>query len=292
MYHGVVPEPLSVFNWCQLDLSRFQEQIKFLISEYRVLPLREAIDRLRQGGPLPNRAAVVTFDDGYRSVYTTAFPILSHYQVPFTTFLITGLVGSHEPAWPEQLFGALVASKAQSIRFAEATWPLATAEQRALAYRKICSRLKRMDVGQKDKALTKLSEILGVLTTTDPVFHLLNWEEVNQLHRTGLADFGSHTHTHEILSRCDPERQRTELRKSRDILQQKLGNADLFAYPNGGEGDFTKLTPTILKELNYRCGLTTIRGLNHPGSDLFELRRVGVGANDSLADYEVQLLGF
>lgn len=292
MYHGVVREPLPVFNWCQLDLSRFEEQIKFLISEYRVIPLRELVDRLRQERPLPERAAVITFDDGYRSVYTTAFPVLNHYQVPFTMFLITGLVGGREPAWPERLFNALAASNEQSIRFAQANWPLITAEQRAVAYRTICCRLKRMDVSQKDETLGQLLDTLGVIEATDPTFHLVNWEEVEWLHRTGLADFGSHTHTHQILSRCDPERQRSELRKSRDLLQQNLGNADLFAYPNGGQDDFTKLTSTTLKELNYRCALTTIPGLNRPGSDLYELRRVGVGANDSLADYEMLLLGF
>jgi peptidoglycan/xylan/chitin deacetylase (PgdA/CDA1 family) len=148
-----------------------------------------------------------------------------------------------------------------------------------------------MDVSKKDEALGKLQETLGGVTTVDSAFDLLSWDEIYCLHRTGLADFGSHTHTHQILSRCDLERQRSELCISRDILQQKLGKADLFAYPNGGEEDFTELTTLLVKELGYRCGLTTIQGLNSPSSNLYELRRVGVGANHSLADFEMRLLG-
>ncbi len=87
-------------------------------------------------------------------------------------------------------------------------------------------------------------------------------------------------------------RQRRELQKSQDTLLQQIGIADLFAYPNGTENDFTQSTKALLKELNYSCGLTTIRGLNPPGSDLYELRRVGVATGTSLADYELLMLGY
>ena len=43
MYHGVVEQPLEVFNWCQLHLHEFEKQIEFLSNEYQVLPLREIV---------------------------------------------------------------------------------------------------------------------------------------------------------------------------------------------------------------------------------------------------------
>ena len=291
MYHGVVQEPLPVFNWCQLELSHFEEQIKFLALEYQVLSLREVVNRLRRRLPLPERAAVITFDDGFRSVCTTAFPVLKRLQVPFTVFLITSLVGSDQPAWPERLFSSIMGTKAESVAFAEQDWPMMTAPQRAAAYRGISSRLKRMEQGQKEETLKRLLESLGPTGTTSAVFTLMSWEEVHSLAESGLADFGSHTHTHPILARCDSEQQKSELQRSRDIIQQHLGKADLFAYPNGTRDDFTDVTKELVRAQDYSCAASTISGLNGADADVYELRRVNVGADADLKEFELLMLG-
>jgi peptidoglycan/xylan/chitin deacetylase (PgdA/CDA1 family) len=291
MYHGVVAEPLPVFNWCQLELSRFEEQIKFLALEYQVLPLREVVNRLRRRLPLPERAAVITFDDGFRSVYTTAFPVLKRLQIPFTVFLITSLVGSDQPAWPERLFSSILGTRAESVTFAEQDWPIITAPQRAAAYSGISSRLKRMEERHKEEALERLLESLGPTGTTSSVFTLMSWDEVHSLSESGLADFGSHTHTHPILARCDAARQRSELFRSRDMIQQHLGKADLFAYPNGTRDDFTSVTKALVKAQDYSCAATTISGLNGADADVYELRRVNVGADADLTEFELLMLG-
>lgn len=57
---------------------------------YRALSLLEAADGLRHGEPFPDRAFVLTFDDGYQSVYTEAFPVLQHYGWSATVFLTVG----------------------------------------------------------------------------------------------------------------------------------------------------------------------------------------------------------
>src|SRR5437016_1514259 len=82
MYHGVTAEPLPVFNWCQLHAAEFEKQVGLLSCEYQVLPLTEVVDRLGRRAPLPDRTACLTFDDGFRNVFTTAYPILKRYQVP------------------------------------------------------------------------------------------------------------------------------------------------------------------------------------------------------------------
>ena len=68
----------------QRGLARLQE------SGYRALRLLEAADGLRHGEPFPDRAFVLTFDDGYQSVYTEVFPVLQHYGWSATVFLTVG----------------------------------------------------------------------------------------------------------------------------------------------------------------------------------------------------------
>src|SRR5262249_8041934 len=59
-------------------------------SGYRTLSLGEAANCLRQNKPFPARSIVITFDDGYSSVYEEAFPILERYGMSATVFLAVG----------------------------------------------------------------------------------------------------------------------------------------------------------------------------------------------------------
>jgi peptidoglycan/xylan/chitin deacetylase (PgdA/CDA1 family) len=44
---------------------------------------------------LPERSALLTFDDGYRSVLTVALPSLRRFQYPAVLFVPTDFIGSH-----------------------------------------------------------------------------------------------------------------------------------------------------------------------------------------------------
>jgi peptidoglycan/xylan/chitin deacetylase (PgdA/CDA1 family) len=57
---------------------------------YRTLSLLELVDYLRRGVAFPERSIALTFDDGYRSVYKEAFPVLRRYQMTASVFLTVG----------------------------------------------------------------------------------------------------------------------------------------------------------------------------------------------------------
>jgi peptidoglycan/xylan/chitin deacetylase (PgdA/CDA1 family) len=57
---------------------------------YRTLSLLEAVDHLGRGESFPDRSLVITFDDGYRTVYDEAFPVLQRYGMSATVFLTVG----------------------------------------------------------------------------------------------------------------------------------------------------------------------------------------------------------
>lgn len=54
---------------------------------YTVRGLEDVAQALKTGADLPDRTVVFTFDDGYRSVYETAFPLLQARGWPFTVFV-------------------------------------------------------------------------------------------------------------------------------------------------------------------------------------------------------------
>jgi peptidoglycan/xylan/chitin deacetylase (PgdA/CDA1 family) len=57
---------------------------------------------LRQGEPLPQRCAVISIDDGYRTFLTDGWPLLRQYGYPATLFVSTDTVGGGDYlSWQE-----------------------------------------------------------------------------------------------------------------------------------------------------------------------------------------------
>jgi len=65
-----------------------------------VLSLRDGAERLRRGD-LPDRALVITFDDGFRTVLEHGLPLLSRHGFTATVFVVSGYVGQTN-SWPSQ----------------------------------------------------------------------------------------------------------------------------------------------------------------------------------------------
>jgi peptidoglycan/xylan/chitin deacetylase (PgdA/CDA1 family) len=70
---------------------------------YQSLSLLDAVDIIRCGQSFPERSIVITFDDGYQSVYENAFPFLQRYGMVATVFLTVGIkkdtkLGDHLPS--------------------------------------------------------------------------------------------------------------------------------------------------------------------------------------------------
>jgi peptidoglycan/xylan/chitin deacetylase (PgdA/CDA1 family) len=81
-----------------VTLAVFRAQMRFLAEHREVVTLQEGV--LRASSPLrPLRRDLVaiTFDDGYREVYTRAWPVVREFGLPATLFLATGFVEGTEP---------------------------------------------------------------------------------------------------------------------------------------------------------------------------------------------------
>jgi peptidoglycan/xylan/chitin deacetylase (PgdA/CDA1 family) len=66
---------------------------------YRTVSLLEAANFLGRGKPFPDRSFVITFDDGYESIYKEAFPVLQYYGLSATVFLTVGEKEVTNPAY-------------------------------------------------------------------------------------------------------------------------------------------------------------------------------------------------
>ena len=98
-YHGI--SMYDEHEWAGLYISRetFCRRMKFVArARCNVLPLSEALHRL-QNGSLPDRAVVITFDDGWHDFFSLAFPILESFGYPVTLYLTTYYVEFNRPVF-------------------------------------------------------------------------------------------------------------------------------------------------------------------------------------------------
>jgi peptidoglycan/xylan/chitin deacetylase (PgdA/CDA1 family) len=69
---------------------------------YTVIPLKRLARFLQGKEPLPAKTVAITIDDGYRSTYEIAYPILRKFGFPATVFLYTDFVGASDAmTWPQ-----------------------------------------------------------------------------------------------------------------------------------------------------------------------------------------------
>jgi peptidoglycan/xylan/chitin deacetylase (PgdA/CDA1 family) len=78
-----------------VTLAVFRAQMRFLAGHREVVTLEEGVRRA--ASPLRRDLVAVTFDDGYREVYSHAWPVLRELGLPATLFLATGFVEGTEP---------------------------------------------------------------------------------------------------------------------------------------------------------------------------------------------------
>ncbi|ADY01293.1 polysaccharide deacetylase family protein [Vulcanisaeta moutnovskia 768-28] len=97
MYHEI---DRNIYYDIGVSKQYFEQQIKYLLRmKFRIMPLCEALELIKEGKGLSNRIAVLSFDDGYRGVYEVALPIMKKYDVKGTVYISFGLVENKIPNW-------------------------------------------------------------------------------------------------------------------------------------------------------------------------------------------------
>ena len=75
-------------NW--MSISKFEKQLNYLKENNYYYPTwQEVADFVDGKIDLPENSIVITMDDGHKSVYNLAIPLLDEYNIPATAFIIT-----------------------------------------------------------------------------------------------------------------------------------------------------------------------------------------------------------
>jgi biofilm PGA synthesis lipoprotein PgaB len=90
-YHEIADKSETLDSTYAVSAVNFEVQMKWLIDTgYQFIRIDDIVNFRKHNKPLPRKAVLITFDDGYQSIYSNAFPIIKKYQIP----IVISLVGS------------------------------------------------------------------------------------------------------------------------------------------------------------------------------------------------------
>ncbi len=240
-YHNVVDKIVDT-KIMSITTDQLIEQFKWLKANgYNIINIDDILKAKNGEKDLPQKAVLLTFDDGYKSFYTRIYPLLKLFDFP----AVYALVGR----WMQ----------------------------------------------------TPLGEDILYGNTLRPRELLLDWDEVNEMIRSGLVEIASHSYDshHGIIAnpqgnlqpalttlKFDPKTRRYErvdeyikrvdfdIKKSSDVIYKYTGyRARAIAWPYGA---YNAIVQKIARKYGMNLTLTLDDGVNTP-KDIAALKRILIG---------------
>lgn len=273
--------------------SGFRRQMDIVADKFNPISLADLHSWLDGKSQLPPRAALITFDDGYRDNLEFALPILQERGLPAVVFLATDYIDRDRP-----FFWDAAAFCFRNTDLSHADLPImgirSWTSSSSMSMEWI-EAVKRVPAGQKEEAVEQLGEALGVRMPHDAYAgELLTWDEVRAMTDRGVS-FGSHTLTHPILTQLPPDQALRELTESRRRIQDELEvPVRSLAYPNGTPADFSSAIEALAQEAGYAAAFTLVPGParnREVTANPLAIRRIALYLDDGDRRFRAKLAG-
>lgn len=100
--YKINPDPIKdfipVFISHMVEREEFEEKLAFLKNNnYRTITVNEFYSFIKGEASISQPTVCLTFDDGHKSLYKTAFPLLQKYNLKATAFIVPVFIGN--PGW-------------------------------------------------------------------------------------------------------------------------------------------------------------------------------------------------
>lgn len=291
MYHRILPDKKSkpsVQPGMYVTTGTFERQIQYLVSNFNVVRLSEIFSddkfNIKKSLNFKPRLAV-TFDDGWLDNYEQAYPLLKKYDVPATIFLPTSFIGTGKWFWTDLISNLIHYCYTNGTdlipvnSIPDAVVWRSTLEEVKNEYDKQLETIIDKLKSHSTDSIGKLIQDLSNFHQYDPTPNyraFINWDEVGEMAESGLIEFGSHSHSHEILTNISIDKIKVELNRSKlEINSHKIPNNKTlaFCYPNGNSNQSIR---KAVQKAGYSMAVTTKLGWNFSDGDAFALKRIGI----------------
>jgi len=309
-YHGLLREgsvkAKSPTADTLLSAAQFRRQLRFLKSRYQLITPEAFHSWLKEHASLPQRAVLLTCDDGLLNVLTDMVPILLEERARCLFFVTAAsLEDPPQYLWYEELYRMLDAAPGDALVIVDEKAVRKNSLQTKSLIRywwKLVQELSALSCNDRKEGLLSLRTewqlpVDGRMYDPGNLEgcrnRLLNRNELRHLVSQGMT-VGAHTVSHPLLARMSAELAAQEIRECKlrleSYLQQEVW---ALAYPFGDEGSAGAREMRIAEDAGYACAfLNHGGGVMRPTSPRYALPRAHVTAEMNLPELEANLTGF
>lgn len=308
-YHGVLsPDYQSQDRFLDsalVSVENFRAQLRLLKTEYDVISCQEFRAWLSGRLDLPERAVLLTCDDGLVNNLSDMAPALREEGLD-CLFFVTGASACNERAmlWHMELYLLLALSNREVVAFrcddSELRASLRTFESRRRVWLELIKRLSAVNADRRRVFLEEYATQCGLApdwnaryfeTPLRKRFTVLTKAELHQLSSAGMT-IGAHSLTHPILKGQDLKSAECEIADCRAALADVAGGIWAFAYPFGDEASVGAREFEIARRAGFECAFINTGGTLSRNSHRYALPRFHVSGDMGLGEFEAHISGF
>jgi peptidoglycan/xylan/chitin deacetylase (PgdA/CDA1 family) len=301
-YHGVIMPDASgddaFLDGNLVSLGSLRRQLQFLKTNFNVVRPEELRAWIERGERLPERAILVTCDDGLLNSLVDMVPVLQSEDIS-CLFFVTGASCSDVPGmlWYEELYHLLRVASERGIDVqvpAGRDKPSLSAEGLRKRWWNAVVEASRLEREARADWMACLREQCGTEKMLHPErrWRLLNRRELRSLADLGMT-VGAHTLTHPVLSQCSDEEAYREIGECKREIEREVGQSVwAFAYPFGTSSAVGDREMRLAREAGFSCAFLNVDNRNSQPADYYALSRTHVSAEMSTAEFAAHLTGF
>lgn len=278
-FHRIGDWRQTDFDPCVFSCSRdsLELYLRYFKQEFSLIDLEQLIELADSCQSVDKPLAFISFDDGYVDNYELAYPLLRELNIPATFFIATGLVGSNELAWWDEI--AWMVRRYDKHRLMLPGWsgPVTLKGDCRQDIRAVLARIKSSPLAVSEQ-LQQLRDATGLnIDAGSYPSQFMNWSQLQAMVDGGMT-VGAHSHTHRIFTELDEQQLSFELQHSKKLLQQHLGiKVEALSYPVGGGSSFNQTMFSVIQNYGYRVAFSFNAGINTQlDSQRFQLCRIPV----------------
>lgn len=236
----------------------FANFLEFLLKHYNLISLSDLNHAEGNVKMLPPRAALITFDDGWRDNHLYALPHLMRLRIPAHVFIATDWINSKKAFWQEQLYTALANDVEKLTAFvSETDYPGNVASFDALVEW----------LNDREPVESSYSHSFSCLQENLPKDRqMISDDEIVELVRAGIS-VGSHGASHQRLTNFSVDDLQYEIESSIKRLSDLTGESvESLSFPHGA---FNDSTMSYCKQAGIRFIFNSVDGIIRSNTHLY-----------------------
>jgi len=276
---------------------KFREHLEHLSKTYSFITEGDLVSGVRGEKKIPDKACLVTFDDGLKSQRERAVPILIEKAVPAIFFVTTRPYTEHKASAVHKVHYLLSQIDAkilfnESIKFLQKTeYPtnlfnekLARAGKWYIYDDLITAQFKYLaNHGLPQSVSDNMISELFSLHYPEGEKHFcdvlyMSVGDIKEISQNSLFSIGLHTHTHLNIKESSKETVYKDITANYKHLSENIGISSIqgISYPYGmiSSEEYEDKVVYVAHELGLSYGVTTVKGINETLNHPFFLKRM------------------